>query len=128
MDVIYKAYENAVQLFGSENVSISSSTSPPIDIVVRVNSVSGDHSTYAHSYITLSYDGKYYWMTIDDFKWEFDNNVAKFLSTSNMYMDAIKNDLVYITGHKIGKFRFFQSLEIRPTSKQKNLNQANEHD
>ncbi|MBL8122408.1 hypothetical protein JNM87_06720 [Candidatus Saccharibacteria bacterium] len=112
MGIINRVYKEAAQLFGDENVTISSNKTPPIDVLIDLEHVHIKSGQYTPKQISLSHDGKYYWMKIDDFSWEFDDNVAEFLSTCIDYMNAVKSGALCLHGLKIGSAIFFKRLEI----------------
>ena len=73
MDSYKKALTFAVELFGRDHVN-SESSDGLFETVINLSEYRHVGNGYKPSIIRLSYDGSYYWMDIDDYKWEFDDN------------------------------------------------------
>ena len=80
--------EYAVKLFGGDVVSISLDEGGATDITIRPNCVSQD---YSPKEIVVSIDTLgYTFMFIDDFRWEFDDDMARAQVVIKEYLQAVK--------------------------------------
>ena len=105
MDSYKKALTFAVELFGRDHVN-SESSDGLFETVINLSEYRHVGNGYKPSIIRLSYDGSYYWMDIDDYKWEFDDNANQFEQDSCIYLKACRE------GKLVERGTLFKKLEI----------------
>lgn len=105
MDSYKKALSFAVKLFGRSYVD-TESIDGLFETVINLSKYRYSGNGYKPSTIRLSYDGKYYWMDIDDYKWEFDDDANQFEQDSCKYLQACRD------GKLVKRGILFKKLEI----------------
>ncbi|QQS69718.1 hypothetical protein IPP75_01070 [Candidatus Saccharibacteria bacterium] len=110
IDIMYKY---ALGVFGEKRVQRTKNELGAIDIYIHPNISTVMTNCYHPRLVHISSDGEYYWMSIDDFQWEFDDNTQNFLKTTPAYLDAVKDNTLYVSAVNIGKFKLFKKLEIK---------------
>lgn len=113
MSPVDSAYRNAIALFGLDKVKLVKNRHGATDINIQIENVGSEKGRYYPKLVRLAYDGEYYWMSIDDFQWEFDNDAQEFLQTTLIYLRAILEQKIYISSINIWHFKFFKKLEIK---------------
>lgn len=95
----------AVKLFGRNHINVESFDGLS-ETVINLSKYSYGGDGYKPSVIRLSYDGKYYWMDIDEYKWEFDDDAGRFEQDVSKYLRAC------VDGRLVEKGLFFKKLVI----------------
>lgn len=87
MDSYNKILAFAITLFGHNYIN-TESFNGLFETVINLSKYQYSGDGYKPSVIRISYDGRYYWMDIDEYKWEFDDDISRFEQDVSKYLRA----------------------------------------